>query len=180
MAFVAAPAAVGLALVAGGVVALLYGRDYAAAEAPLRVLAVGLLPLFMNALLSWAILARGHASWLPRLTALRVVAAAALAFALVPRLGALGAAIGLAAAEWLLLALGWLTCRRASFPVAVARPVGWALAGCVPMALAVSGVRGSLVLALVVGGLSWAAALAVAHRFLPGLARELFGDLRYP
>jgi hypothetical protein len=48
------------------------------------------------------------------------------------------------------------------------------------MALAVSGVRGSLVLALVVGGLSWAAALAVGLRLLPRLARELFGDLRYP
>jgi O-antigen/teichoic acid export membrane protein len=180
MAFVAAPAAVGLALVATSVVALLYGSEYAAAGAPLLVLAAGLLPLFMNALVSWAIVARGHAAWLPRLTALRVVAAAALAFALVPRLGAVGAAVGLAAAEWLLLALGWLACRRASFPVAVLRPVGWALAACVPMALAVSGVRGSLALAVPVGGLSWAAALAVAFRFRPALARELFGELRYP
>mgnify|MGYP001077619246 CR=1 FL=1 len=52
-------AAVGLALVAGAAVTLLYGPDYRAAEAPLRILAAGLLPLFLNALLSWAILARG-------------------------------------------------------------------------------------------------------------------------
>ncbi len=178
MALVAAPAAVGLALVAGGVVNLLYGRAYAEAATPLRILALALVPLFMNALLSWAVLARGRASWLPRLTAVRVLAALALALALVPPLGAIGAAAGLVGAEWLLLALGSLACRGAAFVVPLARPVGWALAACVPMALAVSGVRDSLALALAVGALSWAATLAAALRLRPALARDLVGDLR--
>jgi O-antigen/teichoic acid export membrane protein len=165
MALVAAPAAVGLALVAGGVVRLLYGGAYSAAALPLGLLALALVPLFMNALLSWALLARGRAAWLPRLTALRVGAALGLALALVPRMGAVGAAAGLVAAEWLLLGLGWVACRSAAFSVEVVRPVAWGLAACVPMALAVSGVRESLALALPIGALSWAATLAAAWRF---------------
>ena len=178
MALVAAPAAVGLALVAGGVVDLLYGRAYVEATAPLRLLALALVPLFMNALLSWAVLARGCSSWLPRLTGARVLAALGLALALVPPLGAVGAAAGLVGAEWLLLALGWVACRVAEFEVRVARPVGWAIVASVPMALAVSGVRESLVLAVAIGGLSWAATLAAVLRLRPGLARELVGDPR--
>jgi O-antigen/teichoic acid export membrane protein len=164
MALVAAPAAVGLALVAGGVARLLYGDAYAEAARPLGLLALAIVPLFMNALLSWALLARGRAAWLPRLTAFRVVVALALALALVPRMGSVGAAAGLAAAEWLLLVLGGLACRSARFGVEVARPVGWSLAACVPMALAVGGVRESLALALPIGALSWAATLAAAWR----------------
>jgi O-antigen/teichoic acid export membrane protein len=173
MALVAAPAACGLGLVAGGVVEALYGGAYADAGTPLRLLALALVPLFVNALLSWALLASGRASWLPRLTAARVLVALALALVLVPRLGASGAAVGLAGAEWALLGLGWLACRRAGFRVRVARPLAWALAACLPMAAAVSGVRESLVLSVAVGALSWGATLAAAWTLLPGVAREL-------
>ncbi|HXK11804.1 MAG TPA: lipid II flippase MurJ [Vicinamibacteria bacterium] len=179
MALVAAPAAVGLSLVAASVVRLLYGPAYLEAATPLRLLAAGLLPLFMNALLSWALLARGRASWLPRLTAVRVAAAAVLATSLVPPLGAVGAAIGLASAEWLLLGLGWMACRRAAFAVPVAVPAGGALLACVPMALAVSGLRDRLPFAVAVGGLTWAATLALALRLRPALARELIGGLPF-
>ena len=180
MALVAAPAATGLALVAPGVVGFLFGGAYADGTAPLRILAIALLPLFLNALLSWALLARGRAGWLPRLTGLRVATAMGLALVLVPRLGAVGAAAGLAGAEWVLLALGWLACRSAAFEVRIARPVGWALVGCVPMALAVSGVSASLLLASPVGALTYAATLASAWRLVPGFARGLSPDLRYP
>ena len=164
MALAAAPAAVGLALVAGGVVRLLYGDSYADAAVPLGLLALALLPLFMNALLSWALVARGRAAWLPRLTALRVVAALGLALALVPRMGAAGAAAGLVLAEWLLLGLGSHACRGAGFAIPLVRPLAWGLAACVPMALAVSGVRERLVLALPLGALSWAATVAAGWR----------------
>jgi O-antigen/teichoic acid export membrane protein len=132
------PAAVGLALVAGGVVNLLYGQPYAEAATPLRLLAAALLPLFMNALLSWAVLARGRASWLPRLTAVRVAAAVAFALSLVPPLGAVGGPRAVVA-EWLLLGAAWLACRRASFAVPLGGPLAAGLLACVPMALVVSG-----------------------------------------
>ena len=61
---------------------------------------------------------------------------------------------------------------------AMSRGLAWAVAACVPMALAVSGVRGSLPLAVAVGALSWAATLAAALRLRPGLARELVGASR--
>jgi O-antigen/teichoic acid export membrane protein len=183
LALIAAPAAVGLALVAPPVAGLLLGAGYApagyaAAAGSLQILSAALPALFLNALVFASLIASGRASWLPRLTAARVAIAFALAFALVPALGARGAAIGLVLAEWLLLALGSLACRGAAFRVPVARPVGCALAACVPMALAVSGVRDSLALALAVGALSWAATLAAALRLRPALARDLVGEPR--
>jgi len=179
----AAPAAVGLALVAPPLAGALLGAGYgpsgyAAVAVCLRIMALGLPALFLNALVFGALIAAGRASWLPRLTAARVALAFALAFVLVPAFGGRGASAGLACAEWALLAAGAAACRRGAFAIPVAAPVAWALVGCVPMALAVSGVRSSLPLAVGVGALSWGATLAAALWLRPGLARELVGASR--
>ena len=178
LAALAAPAAVGLALIAPALVTTVFGADYGAATPWLRVLAAGVPALFLNALATAALVAAGRAAVLPRITAIRVLVAFALALMVVPRFGVPGAAAGLVAAEWLLLALGIRACVAASFEVPVVRPLGWALLACVPMALAVSGVRESLVLSVAVGTLTWAATVAAAVRLRPGLARELAGDAR--
>jgi O-antigen/teichoic acid export membrane protein len=183
LALVAAPAAVGLALVARPLAGVLlgagYGKsDYGAVAACLRIMALALPALFLNALVFGALIAAGRASWLPRLTAARVALAFALAFVLVPAFGERGASAGLVCAEWALLAAGTAACRRALFAIPVAAPLAWALAACVPMALAVNGVRESLPLAVPIGALSWAATLAAVARLRPGLARELVGGLR--
>jgi O-antigen/teichoic acid export membrane protein len=183
LALIGAPAAVGLALVALPVAVLLLRAgytpaDYAATAGSLRILSAGLPALFLNALVFASLIASGHATWLPRLTAARVAMAFALAVGLVPVIGPRGAALGFVLAEWLLLGLGWLAGRGASFVVPLVRPLGWALAACVPMALAVSGVRESLALALLIGALSWAATLAAVLRLRPSLARELVGGAR--
>jgi O-antigen/teichoic acid export membrane protein len=185
LALIAAPAAVGLALVARSLAVLLLRAgyapaDYAAAAFALRVLSAALPALFLNALLSASLIASGRAAWLPRLTAARAAVAFALAFLLVPALGPAGAALGFVLAEWLLLLLGWVACRSAAFEVGLARPLGWALLACVPMSLAVSGVRESLGLALTVGVLTWAATIALGARLRPALGREMVGHLRYP
>jgi O-antigen/teichoic acid export membrane protein len=185
LALLGAPAGVGLALVAGQAAVVLLGSGYppagyAAAASLLRVLSAAVPALFLNALVVAALIAGGHASWLPRITAARVALAFALAFALVPALGPRGAALGLVAAEWTVLAAAAVACRKASFPVPVLRPLAGALLACVPMALAVSGVRSSLALAVPVGFLSFAATLAVAWLLLPGVARGFVGVLRYP
>ena len=88
LAFLAAPAAVGLGLVAPAVARLLLGAGqdaaaYAGTAAPLRLLSLALPALFMNGLLLSALVAAGRAAWLPRLTAARVLAAFALAVPLV-------------------------------------------------------------------------------------------------
>jgi O-antigen/teichoic acid export membrane protein len=178
LAALAAPAAVGLALVSPALVAAVFGADYRPAAPWLRLLAAAVPALFLNALVTAALVAAGRAAVLPRVTAVRVAFALAVALVVVPRLGVPGAAAGLVAAEWLLLVLGMRACTTASFEVRVARPLGWALLACLPMALAVSGVRERLVLGVAVGALSWAATLAAAAGLRPALARELLGGSR--
>jgi O-antigen/teichoic acid export membrane protein len=183
LALVAAPAAVGLALVALPLAGALLGggygpSGYASVAACLRIMALALPATFLNALVFAALIAAGRASWLPRLTAARVALAFALAFVLVPAFGARGASAGLVGAEWALLAAGAVACRRASFGIPVAAPLAWAVVACVPMALAVNGVRDSLPLAVAVGALSWAATVAAAMRLRPGLVRDLGGASR--
>jgi O-antigen/teichoic acid export membrane protein len=179
MALLGAPAAVGLALIAPGVLAV-FGDEYVRAAAWLQILAIALVPLFMNALLTWALIASGRSGLLPRLTAARVAAAFVLATVLVPRFGAAGAAVGLTCAETALLVLEARACAAGGFAVPVLRPVAFALAASVPMALAVHGVGPGLVAPVVMGALTYSATLAASWRLLPGLAREMIGDLRYP
>lgn len=178
LALAVAPVAIGLALVARPVAELLLGpgsspEDHAATAEILRLLCLALPALFANGLLSASLIAAGRAPWLPRLTASRVLIAFALSLGLVPALGARGAALGLALAEWLLVALASTACRRASFAVPVLRPLGGALVACVPMALAVRGVSGNLALAVPIGALTWAASLAAAWKLVPGVVERL-------
>ena len=62
----------------------------------------------------------------------------------------------------LLLAVGLRACSAARFAVPVVRAIGAALVATVPMALAVSGVADTLLLALAVGIVTYAATLAAA------------------
>jgi O-antigen/teichoic acid export membrane protein len=186
LALLAAPAAVGLALVAPPLAVALLGAkgaraDHEAVARLLLVLSAAVPAAFVNALLLAALIARGRAPWLPRLTAARVALALALSLALVPALGAPGASAGLVVAEWLLLGAAWLACREAAFPVAPGGPLAAGLLACVPMALVVSGMRQSLPLAVATGALTWAATLAALWRLRPGLARGVAGGLlKYP
>jgi len=174
----AAPAAVGLFLVAPRLVPFVFGAEFAPAAPWLRLLTLALVPLFLNGLLSWALIAAGRAPLLPWLLAARIAAAFALALVLVPRFGATGAAVGFVTAEVFLLLLGLAACSRARFPVPFAGPVGLALLATVPMALAVSGVRHSLPLAIAVGVLTYAATLAAGWALWPGPAARLLGGLK--
>ncbi len=176
LALLATPAAVGLVMVAPGVLGLLFGSGYEAAAPSLRVLGLAVVPVFMNALVTWSLIAAGRPSWLPRLIATRVAVAFVLALLLIPRFGAVGAVVGLVLAECVLLLLGARACAAAQFAVPVVRPVLLALLATVPMALAVSGVRDHLPLALAVGVLTYAATLAGAWRLFPALATRMLGD----
>jgi len=175
LALFAAPAAVGLMIVAPALVPFVFGADFAPAAVWLRIMALALIPMFVNGLLSWAIIAADRAALLPRLVATRIAAAFVLALVLVPRFGATGAAAGFVIAEVLLLAVSLRACSAARFAVPVARPTVAALVATVPMALAVSGVAGNLPLALGVGIVTYAATLAAAWWLLPGLAGGVLG-----
>jgi O-antigen/teichoic acid export membrane protein len=175
LALLAAPAGVGLILVAPGMLGLLFGSEYQVAAPSLRVLGLAVVPVFMNGLVTWSLIAAGRSSWLPGLVAIRVAAAFAFAWTLVPRFGAPGAAAGLVLAECLLLLLGVRAGVAARFAVPVGRAIVVALLATLPMALAVWGVRDTLVLALGVGVLTYAATLAAAWQLFPGLAGPLLG-----
>jgi O-antigen/teichoic acid export membrane protein len=178
LAFLAVPAALGLALVAPGLLVLLFGNEYEAATPSLRILALALVPLFLNGLVVGALIAAGQADRLPRLTALRVAAATLLACALVPAIGAPGAALGFLASELLLLYLGIRACRVVRFPIAVRGAVLRALVASLPMALAVFFVPVFFV-AVGVGLVAYAATLVLLARLRPNFVRDLV-DVRYP
>jgi len=177
--FLAAPAAAGAALVAPGLLSLLFGAEYREAAPCLRILAVAVVPLFLNGVLVSALIAAGRGPWLPRLTAVRVAVAAALAIALVPRFGALGAAAGFLASELLLLLLATRACASAGFPVAVAAPAGRALLVTAPMAVLVGLTASPLPVAVGLGFVTYGLTLALTWRAVPALLRDLTGDSRY-
>jgi O-antigen/teichoic acid export membrane protein len=175
LALLAVPAAVGLALLSPALVPFVFGQSFAPAALWLRILAVALVPMFLNALIAWALIAAGRATLPPRLMAGRILSAFLLAVVLVPRFGAVGAAIGLVTAELLLMLLGARAAAAAGFGVPVFQPVGLAVVASVPMALVVQGVRDSLLGAVALGVLTYAATLAAAWALAPGPARALVG-----
>jgi O-antigen/teichoic acid export membrane protein len=178
LAFLAVPAACGLGLVAPALLGLLFGSEYVAAAPSLRWLAAALVPLFLNGLVVGALIAVGQARRLPRLTAVRVAAATALAFVLVPSQGAVGAALGFLASETLLLLLGLRACRVSGFPVAVRGALGRALIASLPMAAVVS-LAPSLPVAVGVGVVAYAGTLVLLGKLRPDFVRDLV-DVRYP
>jgi O-antigen/teichoic acid export membrane protein len=172
VAFAAVPATAGLVLVAPALVRDLLGEAYLAAGPILAVAGFGVLPLFLNGIYTHALIAAERASWLPRLTLLRVVLAALLAAALVPAAGGRGAALGFVVSEWVLVVLGARAVREAGFAVQVLRPVGLAALAALPMGVAVWPMRGNLPLALLVGVAVFALVTALLWRS-PRLRHDL-------
>ncbi|MFI5007614.1 MAG: polysaccharide biosynthesis C-terminal domain-containing protein [Solirubrobacterales bacterium] len=179
--FLGAPAAAGAALVAPGLLSVIFGAEYAEAATSLRVLALAVVPLFLNGILVSALIATGRGEWLPRLTAVRVGLAAALAFLLVPRFGGLGAAWGFMASETALLALTSHACAAAGFRVNLAGPTARALLASLPMVLVLLGFARAapLPLAVGIGVLAYAVTLGLAWKMAPGLLRDLGSVVRY-
>jgi len=164
VAFLGVPAAAGAALVAPS----------------LRVLALAVVPLFLNGMLVNALIASGRGDWLPRLTAVRVGLAAALAFLLVPRFGGLGAAWGFMVSEMALLALTTHACATAGFRVNPVAPTVRALLVSIPMAVLVGlAPAAPLPVAVGIGLLAYAATLGAAFWLVPGLLRDLGSVVRY-
>jgi O-antigen/teichoic acid export membrane protein len=175
MALLAVPGAAGLLLSAAGVVSLL-GTSYEPAAGPLQVLALALVPLFMNTVLLHALIAAGHAATLPRLTGARVGMAALLALVLVPSFGAMGAAAGFLLSEALLMVLAARACAAVNFPVPVSGPLARAAALTLPMAAVVAVAGRGLALSVGLGVATYAATLAAIWRLRP----ELVPFLRSP
>jgi O-antigen/teichoic acid export membrane protein len=164
-----APLAVGLAVTAPGVIAVLYGPAYAPAAVVLAVLALGSLPAFAAGASPAVLHATKRQDRLLRQGVLAALVNLVLALGLIPFAGALGAALASVVAQGLgsVLAIrAAVQIARARVPVtALVRIVAAALlmgfVAAVPM-LTLGGVTG-LVGAVVVGAVAYPIALRALH-----------------
>jgi len=105
LALSSAPIALAFALLPRPVLCLFYGEGFADAARPLAFLGIALIAVFANALTTHLLVASGRSRRLVASIAVRLAGGVALDFVLVPRWGASGAALAVAAAEWSLLAV---------------------------------------------------------------------------
>jgi O-antigen/teichoic acid export membrane protein len=175
------PAALGLCLVAPALVSRVFGAEFGGGAAPLRMLALALVPMFMNAVLLHALIAGGQARVLPRLTAVRLTLAVALAAALVPALGATGGAAGFVLSEVALMLAAARACAAHGAPVSVAGLLGAAACASVPMTAAVLLAEQGPVAAAAMGVATYLATLGTALWLSPRLRRLSGGaQVGYP
>jgi O-antigen/teichoic acid export membrane protein len=181
VALLGVPAALGLLLLAPGLVPRVFGAAFAGGAAPLRVLALALVPMFMNAILFHALIAGGHAQAVPRLTAVRLALALALAAALVPAFGVPGGAAGFAASELLLMLGAARACASRGVRVPLVRLLLAAACASIPMAAALLLSSHGPVAGAAVGAATYFATLFLAWRFSKGLLRlTAVAEVGYP
>jgi PST family polysaccharide transporter len=82
------------------VIGLVYGSAFTESAVPLSILALGLLPLFVNALTTHLLVAAGRNRRLIGSMLVRLCIGVLVDLVLVPTMGASGAAVGVASAEW--------------------------------------------------------------------------------
>ncbi|MFQ5789327.1 MAG: oligosaccharide flippase family protein [Acidobacteriota bacterium] len=152
------PATVGFTVLAEPIIGLLYGPGYALSAGPLRVLAAGIVAVYINALTSHLLVATGRGRALVTVMAVRLTVALGLDLALIPALGPVGAAAAVVAAEWSLTVVS-LACTRQ-----ILRPSAVLKEGLVPGACALAAAAAMLVpagpvpLRIALGGLVYGAA----------------------
>ena len=109
-------AGIGVALYfsAESVVLLLFGTAYSAAVPVLRILSVGLVFAIPSSIVLQTLIAVNRQGLVLRVTGVGAITSLVLAIALIPSMGAGGAAVGAASAEVVILAYGVWLWRRAS------------------------------------------------------------------
>lgn len=162
VALLAGAACLGLMVTAADVVAVVGRGQYEAAGPVMRLLALSVVPLFANVLLSHALVAARRPERLPRLTALRVSLSFGLALVLTPRFGPMGAAAGFLASECVVLLVAIRACRAARFPTPVLVPFGAGIALAIPMAFTVASMGGRVELRIAAGIAVWAGTVGTA------------------
>jgi O-antigen/teichoic acid export membrane protein len=94
-----APLAVGGALTAEPIIALIAGGNLSGASSPLRLLFVTLIPIFINTILGNALMLSNKGGWFLRMSLICLVLNIGLNFAVIPTYGATGAAAATLATE---------------------------------------------------------------------------------
>ena len=160
--WLAAPAAVGLALCAPGVLNVL-GPGFVDGAGALRVLSLALFLCFSNAALFHVLIAAGDTGIIPRLTGVRVAVAALAGACLIPLGGLVAGAASFTMAE-LVLFVALVRRTRDHAEIDVARPVGWAFLASAPMAAVLLLWALPLPQSIVLGAVSFVMAAALILR----------------
>lgn len=113
MATISIPITIGVAVISRPVVQLLAGRRFAGAAGPLSILMVAAALSFLTAVFGNLLVSEDRQRELLPFTALVAATNLALNLALIPHMGASGAAIAMAASEAVALAGSWRVYRRA-------------------------------------------------------------------
>lgn len=132
----AMPATVGLFVAAPNIIGFIYHRhDFVGSEAVLQALAVGLIPLYLNTVLTTVLVSTGQERKLPLMATAALVFNVALNWVLIPRFMGVGSAWATALTEMLLLGIGVTLLDRSLIPIRL-----WQAAAKIALASAVMGV----------------------------------------
>jgi O-antigen/teichoic acid export membrane protein len=124
------PAAAGLIVVAPNIIGFVYRRsDFAGSEPVLQVLAIGLVALYLNTVLTTTLVSTGQERKLPLMAVAALVFNVALNWVLIPRFAGVGAAWATSLTEILLLGIGAALIDRSLIPVRL-----WVSAGKITLA----------------------------------------------
>lgn len=179
-AVIAVPVVVGGSLIASPLLALVFGASYAAAAAPFRLLLVSIGFIFLYGTIHNLLLALGRLRDGTRILAVAATANVILNLLLIPRYGMVGAATATVIAEGLVILLGYGVLARSGLRLPVS-PVVPALlaAGAMGLTLHLTGVKGNLLVAVVLGAAVYAMALWVV-RGIPAEIREAVSRWSWP
>ncbi|HEY7975412.1 MAG TPA: polysaccharide biosynthesis C-terminal domain-containing protein, partial [Ktedonobacterales bacterium] len=120
-----APAAAGLLVVAPNIIGFVYQRqDFSASEGVLQALAIGLIALYLNSVLTTVLVSTGQERKLPIMAIAALIFNVALNLVLIPRFMDMGAAWATSLTEVLLLGIGLMMMDRSLIPVQL-----WATTG---------------------------------------------------
>lgn len=124
------PAAAGLLATAPNIIGFVYHRnDFAGSAAVLQALALGVVALYLNSVLTTVLVSTGQERKLPFMAAVALVFNVAINLVLIPRFGAGGAAWATSLTEVLLLVIGIILIDRSLIPVHL-----WGVAGKIAVA----------------------------------------------
>jgi O-antigen/teichoic acid export membrane protein len=160
------PIAVIFVLLADPLVNLIYGREYEDAVPSLQLLGAMTLFFGINEFAAMALVARDKPGLFTRTLVLMIVVNVALNFALIPPLGATGAALAALVSGVALAGLGQVFVRRAVGRVRFLRSFGTPVLAGGAMALAIVATGQDLVLGLLAGSVAYGLTLLIVERLL--------------
>lgn len=160
------PVAVVFTVLAGPLVALLYGEDFGPAVLPLQLLSAMTVLYGINYMTTTFFIGRGRAGAFGWLVAGVVVQNVAFNVVLIPLYGAAGAAFNAVLSAVLMAGLGIWRARTVVGPVRPVRPFVTPLVAGVAMALAMASTAHLPLVSIAVGGVVYLASLALVERVL--------------